>query len=61
MNENKYRTLTEKLSVPEELNDRVVQAVRRQERLEREETGHGPHPAAPGSDQTERFAGRYGR
>lgn len=39
MNENKYRTLTEKLSVPEELNDRVVQAVRRQERLEREETG----------------------
>ena len=23
--------------------------------------GYGPHPAAPGSDQTERFAGRYGR
>lgn len=39
MNENKYRTLTEKLSVPEELNDRWYRAVRRQERLEREETG----------------------
>ena len=35
MNENKYRTLTEKLSVPEKLNERVAQAARRQGQMER--------------------------
>ena len=39
MNENKYRTLTEKLSVPEKLNERVAQAARRQGQMERAVSG----------------------